>query len=227
MKKTIYFILMLILFIIPSCDKNTQHTAEADNEETINTLEESRGVKAEETLINEDRWIDAPDGMRMREQPDSSSNTVTVIPSFSKVLLIEETGEEMTLQDHTGRWSFIEWDGQRGYVFGGYLSKEKIAPPLSQTGFYYGKYDFIDDPYNEQYIIFRDDNTCTINKNMCEGFYDKDYFYRIDDDTIKIYEALGEDKEDFLFKLIIISERELQLLKGASYITCGNLHVFA
>jgi hypothetical protein len=217
MKKTIcLFFLIIIVF---SCDKNAQNSSGSDSEDTDISAEENRAVKVEEILLNEYRWIDAPDGMRMRDQPDSSGNTVTVVPSFSKVLLINETGEEITLQNHTGRWSYIEWDGRKGYIFGGYLSREEIKPKANNI-MVYEKYEFIDDPYNEQYIIFYDDSTCIINKNMCEGFYEKDYYYSIEGDRIKIYWDLAEE---YIFELIIISERELEFIEGTSGITCGNL----
>ena len=121
MSKKIMIALLIILSIISSCEKNaTSSSIENVSEENVPAVEEK------EILINEDRWIDSKDGIRMREAPDPSSETITTILAYSKVLLLKETGNEITLQEHTGKWSNIEWNGQTGWVFGGYLSREEI-----------------------------------------------------------------------------------------------------
>ena len=41
-----------------------------------------------------------------------------------------------------------------------------------------------DDPYKEQYIIFRNDNTCKLITNFCQGWAEKEDVYYINDNVI-------------------------------------------
>ncbi len=217
MCKKILIVLLFILSTISSCEKNTASSRRENvSEENIPVVEEV------EIFINEYRWIDSKDGMRMREAPDPSSETITTIPGYEKVLLLKETGDEMTLQEHTGKWSNIRWNDQTGWVFGGYLSREELVD-LSQSTYISGKYYLVDDPYNEQYIEFFDDNTSIIYENMCEGFYKAEYIYTLNNKIIEIYDAHEPVADSAFIEISIITVEELELTKGASAITCGNL----
>lgn len=74
-------------------------------------------------LINEPRWVTSDSGLRIRERP-VDGDTVEIIPYKGEVLLLEETGEDVTIADETGKWSRIKYGETEGWVFGGFLSKQ-------------------------------------------------------------------------------------------------------
>jgi len=78
-----------------------------------------------EKLINNPRWTIAPSGLRMRSEPNTTSTRLFLIPDKTRVNLIREAKDEITLGDKKGKWSFVQWKDRKGWVFGGFLS-EKI-----------------------------------------------------------------------------------------------------
>ena len=63
---------------------------------------------------NEQRIIDAFDGLRMRDYPGLDSNKLTTLPGGVYVDLLAEFGEEMTIGGAAGRWSLVDWNGSKG-----------------------------------------------------------------------------------------------------------------
>ena len=110
-------IIVATLFI--SCNKSENTTEIPTEEDTI----EIENVKQ---YINKDRWINSLEGLRMRDAPNLEGKTITVIPNAEKVLLVEETGEVLTIQDGTGKWSQVKWQENEGWVFGGFLSIDVV-----------------------------------------------------------------------------------------------------
>ena len=82
--------------------------------------------EVKEESINENRWFNSPEGLRMRDQPGVSGNILLTVLNSEKVTLLEEKGEILTIQGGTGKWSRILWQENEGWVFGGFLSKEEI-----------------------------------------------------------------------------------------------------
>src|SRR4030042_2221892 len=70
------------------------------------------------------RWITAGQGLYMREAPDEKSKKIETIPYGKEVTFIEESGEDVTMLNTTGKWTKIEWNGKKGWVFGGFLNDE-------------------------------------------------------------------------------------------------------
>ena len=70
------------------------------------------------------KWIvDTKDGLRMRETPDTNGKVLALIPDKSEVKFVSEKSENVTVGNVTGKWTEIEWNGQKGWVFGGFLKK--------------------------------------------------------------------------------------------------------
>jgi len=69
----------------------------------------------------ESRWVTADVGLNMRDSPNLKAEKISLIPYGEKVLLIEETGDLITISGATGKWSKIKWKGKIGWVFGGFL----------------------------------------------------------------------------------------------------------
>lgn len=100
-KITVIFSIVVSLIII-SCSKNDQGT--------------------EKKIESPDRYISSKDGLKMRENPDTSGKQIAIIPEGDKVLLLEESGNEISISNITGRWSKVKWNDKTGWVFGGFLS---------------------------------------------------------------------------------------------------------
>ncbi len=75
-----------------------------------------------ENALNNARWISANSGLKMRESPDLNAKLIVVIPYQEKVTLLEEKGEAVTISGATGKWSRVQWQSNKGWVFGGFLS---------------------------------------------------------------------------------------------------------
>ena len=71
------------------------------------------------------RWISASKGLRMRDKPSLKGKKIGVIPFNTKVTFLEEKGANIVLVGRKGRWTKVKWDKKRGWVFGGFLSREK------------------------------------------------------------------------------------------------------
>lgn len=83
--------------------------------------------------INEPRWVTADVGLNMRDSPSLKAKKIGLIPHGEKVLLIEETGNLITISGVTGKWSKIKWKGKMGWVFGAYLTSNKITGETSDN----------------------------------------------------------------------------------------------
>ncbi len=76
------------------------------------------------------RWADAPDrDLIMFEEPDFNSLELTGIPRGDKVKLLYETGGKIEIEHRLGRWSEVEWNDKKGWVFGGFLIYEEMILP--------------------------------------------------------------------------------------------------
>ncbi|MCP4136514.1 MAG: SH3 domain-containing protein [bacterium] len=70
-------------------------------------------------------YINAKDGLRMRNNPDVTGTKTGLIPFGTKVEVTEEKSDEITLAGAKGKWSKIKWNKKTGWVFGGFLQENK------------------------------------------------------------------------------------------------------
>ena len=70
-------------------------------------------------------WVRAGGGLRLRDRPSADGNIVTLIPNFSEVTMIEETGNVITISGSTGKWTRMNYGDRTGWAFGGFLSFDK------------------------------------------------------------------------------------------------------
>lgn len=69
----------------------------------------------------ETMYVAANGGLRMRQKPNTTAKRVAIIPDGAKVILQEDYGEEIELSGRKGKWVKVEYNGVRGWVFGGFL----------------------------------------------------------------------------------------------------------
>jgi uncharacterized protein YgiM (DUF1202 family) len=82
-------------------------------------------------IINEPRWVTADVGLNMRDAPNLNAKKIGLIPYGEQVLLVEETGNRITISGATGKWSKITWKGKTGWVFGGFLAVDETTGETS------------------------------------------------------------------------------------------------
>lgn len=72
------------------------------------------------------RWVAAKRGLSVRNAPSSSGKKINVLAFGKQVLLLSEKEKSIELASRVGRWTEVYWDGNTGWVFGGFLSTNKI-----------------------------------------------------------------------------------------------------
>ncbi|HNX25070.1 MAG TPA: SH3 domain-containing protein [Spirochaetota bacterium] len=66
--------------------------------------------------------VQAAAGLTMREEPGTSGKSIVVIPDGNTVKIIDKGTTEETIAGKTSVWYHVEWNGKRGWVFGGFLA---------------------------------------------------------------------------------------------------------
>ena len=61
-------------------------------------------------------------GLTMRDKPSTSGKPIVVIPDGSSVQIITTGSTEETIAGKTSVWYQVDWNGNRGWVFGGFLA---------------------------------------------------------------------------------------------------------
>ncbi|MCB1160778.1 MAG: SH3 domain-containing protein [Leptospiraceae bacterium] len=70
------------------------------------------------------KYVTPKSGLIMRSKPSTSGKKLGLIPFKSKVKIIEESKEVLTISGATGRWTKVNYNKQDAWVFGGFLGDE-------------------------------------------------------------------------------------------------------
>ena len=66
--------------------------------------------------------------LRLRDEPNDYGTVITTIPGDEKVKIIDAKPEIETIGGVRSKWIYVSWDDQwEGWIFGGFVSKEKGA----------------------------------------------------------------------------------------------------
>ncbi len=90
---------------------------EADEEYADENADESGSDDSSATAK-----VTADKGLTMREEPAVSAKALFVIPNGSDVKILQKGDKEETIGDKTSPWFQVEWNGKKGWVFGGFLN---------------------------------------------------------------------------------------------------------
>lgn len=115
--KTSAFSLLIILgiFTLSSCKNDIK-----DNDE--NQVVVSDSIPTE--IIPDFMYVTAVSGLTLRAQPNLQSEKLKVMPLGTKVKLItHETKTTMNVGGIDGAMDEVEYNGQKGFVFNGFVSK--------------------------------------------------------------------------------------------------------
>jgi len=91
--------------------------------ETGEVSSESSGDSGDDQYLSSgSAKVSAPSGLTIREQPSASSTSIAVIPDGSVIKVISKNDSSETIAGKTSSWYEVEWNGNRGWVFGGFLT---------------------------------------------------------------------------------------------------------
>jgi hypothetical protein len=65
--------------------------------------------------------INASGGLRLRNNPKLKSKSLGIIPNGSQIKILKKKGPLITIAKRKGKWLKIDWNGQIGWVFGGFV----------------------------------------------------------------------------------------------------------
>jgi len=92
---------------------NPEGTQDAGSDMNAADGDTTDGQKAE---------VQAAAGLTMREEPGTSGKSILIIPNGSTVKVIEKGTTEETISGKTAFWYKVDWNGKKGWVFGGFLA---------------------------------------------------------------------------------------------------------
>jgi hypothetical protein len=118
MKSPIYMFIILMV-LISNC---TRKTGVEFNDEIRFEAEIPDNIQEVKTSM----YVNAPEGLRVRNSPGLDGDRIALLENLTEVLIIEEDENNVNIDGINGKWTFIEADNIRGWVFGGYLSTEFI-----------------------------------------------------------------------------------------------------
>jgi len=80
--------------------------------------------------IGSELYVTAQSGLHMRTTPDAYANSLKVIPLGDKVTVLSQADSIASQKINwvTGNWVLVEHEGDKGYIFDGYLST--LATPM-------------------------------------------------------------------------------------------------
>jgi len=71
-----------------------------------------------------DARVNSRNGLRLRQTPSATAETVAKIPYFEIVKVLRTNGPTDVFRNTSKNWYFIEYKGKKGWIWGGYLTKQ-------------------------------------------------------------------------------------------------------
>jgi len=72
--------------------------------------------------MNDRAYVDAASGLRLRTEPGlANSKVILLIKKGNELTILDRNGPEDTIENITGKWYRVEFQGSKGWVFSPYL----------------------------------------------------------------------------------------------------------
>lgn len=132
MKKVLIIsvIFALLCFSCGSKDAKESNSLVSSNQTSENSVTEKKKETAQVSNSKKYIYVNAEDGIRLRNTPDTNGEKITVIPHKEKLELLENVPDsECEIGGRISSWKKVKTeDGTEGYVFGGFTESttEKI-----------------------------------------------------------------------------------------------------
>jgi len=85
------------------------------------------------------RYIAALSGVNLREEADSRSKVIQLLPYATEVTILEETSKNETIEGFSGNWLKVSANGNEGFIFGGYtipIALPRANPTVMIDGYF-------------------------------------------------------------------------------------------
>jgi hypothetical protein len=122
----------MLCFLLISCqEKSPQlpetHLNEESNDQNQTIIESGETNTVIDLDRHETRYVNSPEGLRVRDKPDVEGERLFVLENNHEVLTLKTDTNDTVIDGITGNWVYIRSTSNeaQGWVFGGYLSKEK------------------------------------------------------------------------------------------------------
>jgi len=183
--------------------------------------------------VDNTKYVTAPSGLRLRENPDINSKVILTIPCNEKIEIIEEKNGIVTFEKVTGKWTKIKYQKNIGWVFGGFLGNISSSRIISITSSGIGplkmgdSFDKFVTFLKPDKTIINEDGTWTLYKNnlqmmkICDKNWGKDKVIIWADIYSSIFRlpsniGVGDAIENFL-KKFPCTEVNINYESGKSY----------
>jgi len=124
--KNIIYVLLILTVSLSNCKKreNIGDNNIINTEELITIEEISPLVSNVDTLleINRKMYVNALEGLRVRNSPGLDGDRIALLDFKTEVVAKIEDENSVIIDGIEGKWTFIEFNDIKGWVFGGYLS---------------------------------------------------------------------------------------------------------
>lgn len=95
----------------------------------------------------------------LRAKPTTDSVKLGIMPSGTRVKILRQSEETMTIDGLTAPWIQVDFNGKTGWAFGGYLSRTHGGTPLTTT-----------DPATDTETAEADGKPKEFSKAMCPAY---------------------------------------------------------
>lgn len=76
------------------------------------------------------QYVISQNGINLRDKPDTTATSLTVIPYGEMVTVKEKSSEEKTINSVKGFWNKVSWKDKTGWVFGGFIRPKAKNEPV-------------------------------------------------------------------------------------------------
>lgn len=118
-----FFLYLTFIFLTLACSCKPQSQTE------ISPSVESNAISKAGNLL----YVNSKGGLRMREEANTESKIVILIPNGSQVEELESSSETVEINGKSGRWTKVKFDGNEGWVFGAFLTDVAKFDLLPET----------------------------------------------------------------------------------------------
>lgn len=139
------------------------------------------------------KLVIADGGLNVRENPALDAKVSYLLPNYSFLEDFEEEGETIEVKDKKGKWTKVNFEGNTGYVFGGYLTNSTLHDSSSDpTGTHFYNFYSTPEPGSEYptdctsnymqsgclVVVYKTNNNRPVNAftdTVVNGWIDKDH----------------------------------------------------
>jgi len=209
MKSSLYAMpLMIALFAFGCKDKKDQ------TPEFGKTAADAEKPTAAATVAGK-RWVWSSDGVMLREEPNTTSKSLALIPRGEEVEILAAAAAPpvaANIGGEAGHWVKATLKGKVGWVFDVFLSSPPPADALEYGTPYKLKASEFSD---EQFFNFNRDGSVKYARNVCEGFEKNQDKFTVQKGQVYF--------KGSAMKLEIHGHTNLLMTSGAEEFTCNNV----